>query len=52
MAIRTKGGLGKLTGTATVIRKDGSREEVPIVAKATKEQVEKLVDPKNKVKQK
>jgi hypothetical protein len=42
MGIRAKGGLGKLTGTATIIRKNGEREEVPISAKVTKEQVEKL----------
>lgn len=42
MGIRAKGGLGKLTGTATIIRKNGKREEVPITAKVTKEQVEKL----------
>lgn len=43
MGIRAKGGLGKLTGTATIVRKDGTREEVPFTAKASKEAVEKLI---------
>ena len=43
MGIRAKGGLGKMSGTATIIRKDGTREEVSITAKASKEAVEKLI---------
>lgn len=43
MGIRAKGGLGKMTGTATIIRKDGTREEVPFEAKASKKAVEKLI---------
>jgi hypothetical protein len=43
MGIKTKTGLGKLTGTATVIRKDGTREEVKVTAKVSKEQLAKLV---------
>ena len=43
MGIRTKGGLGKLTGTATIIRKDGTKEDVPFEAKASKEAVQKLI---------
>ena len=43
MSIRAKGGLGKLTGTATIIRKDGTREDVPFTAKASKEAAEKLI---------
>lgn len=43
MGIRAKGGLGKMSGTATIIRKDGTREEVSIQAKASKEAVEKLI---------
>jgi hypothetical protein len=43
MGIKTKTGLGKLTGTATVIRKDGTREEVKVTAKVSKEQIAKLV---------
>lgn len=38
MTIRTKGSLGKLTGTAVVIRKDGGREEVAIEIPVTEEQ--------------
>jgi hypothetical protein len=43
MGIRTKGGLGKLSGTATIIRKDGTREEVPFTTKASKTAVDKLI---------
>jgi len=43
MGIKTKTGLGKLTGTATVIRKDGTREEVKVTANVSKEQLAKLV---------
>lgn len=43
MGIRAKGGLGKLSGTATIIRKDGSREDVSFAAKASKEAVQKLI---------
>ena len=50
MGIRTKGSPGKLSGTATIIRKDGKKEEVPFTAKATKEQVETLVKSNTKKK--
>ena len=43
MGIRAKSGLGKMSGTATIIRKDGTREEVPFEAKASKQAVEKLI---------
>jgi len=38
MGIRAKGSLGKLTGTAVVIRKDGTREEVAVEIPVTEEQ--------------
>lgn len=43
MGIKVNGGLGKITGTATIIRKSGEREEVSIEASASKEAVEKLI---------
>ena len=33
MTVRNLGKLGKLKGTATVIRKDGTVEEIPFVVK-------------------
>lgn len=30
MGIRAKGGLGKLTGTATIIRKDGTKRRCSV----------------------
>ena len=48
MTIRTKGGLGKLTGTATIIRKDGTKEEATLTAKVPKERVEKYLNSSNK----
>lgn len=42
MGIRAKGGLGKLTGVATVTRKDGTKEEVKITKKVTPEHAEKI----------
>ena len=38
MGIRAKGSVGKLKGTAVVIRKDGTREEVSIEIPVTEEQ--------------
>jgi uroporphyrinogen-III synthase len=38
MGIRAKGSLGKLKGTAVVIRKDGTKEEVAIEIPVTEEQ--------------
>lgn len=43
MGVKAKSSLGKLTGTATIIRKNGDVEEVSIEAKASKEAVEKLI---------
>lgn len=43
MGIKVQGSLGKITGTATIIRKSGKREEVSIEARASKEAVEKLI---------
>jgi hypothetical protein len=48
MTIRTKGGFGKLTGTATITRKDGTKEEATLTAKVPKERVEKFLNSSNK----
>jgi hypothetical protein len=42
--MKAKSSLGKLTGTATVTRKNGQKEEVQLTAKATPEQLQKLVN--------
>lgn len=50
MGIRTKGGSGKLSGVAVVIRKDGTREEVPISIPVSEEQskmIEQSIEIKN-----
>ena len=44
MSVRAKGSLGKLSGVATIIRKDGTKEEVPVTAKVPKERVEKFIN--------
>lgn len=43
MGIRAKTSLGKMTGVGVVIRKDGTREEIQVSAKVSKEQLDKLV---------
>ena len=48
MTIRTKGGLGKLTGTATITRKDGTKEEATLTVKVPKERVEKFLNSNDK----
>ena len=48
MTIRTKGGLGKLKGTATITRKDGTKEEATLTAEVPKERVEKFLNSSNK----
>ena len=42
MSIRAKGGLGKLTGVATLTRKDGTKEEIPFESRINKEQLQKI----------
>lgn len=44
--IRAKGGSGKLTGQATVIRKNGKKETVQITATVSEEQLNKLTNNK------
>jgi hypothetical protein len=39
MGTEAKGNFGKLTGTATVIRKNGTREEVQIEVPVSEEQL-------------
>lgn len=49
MSIRAKGGLGKLSGVATVIRKNGEKEEVTFEARINKEQLQKLKSQNSKI---
>ena len=44
MSIRTKSGHGKLTGKATIIRKDGTKEEAILTAEVPKERVEEFLN--------